>query len=459
MAKKKIKLAIVGRPNVGKSALFNRICGKKIAIVEDVPGVTRDRLYADAEFFGYQLQLIDTGGIDARSKALFNEEVKRQAEIAIEEADALVLVVDSRAGATDLDMELARILRRKQKPLSVAVNKVDNFEKTVLQHEFHCLGIEKIVPVSAVQGLRIAELLESVLERFPQANDEEEIEDLSTKVAIIGRPNVGKSTLVNFLLEENRCIVSPIAGTTRDSVDIPLSFEGRPFTLIDTAGIRRKKAESDVVDKFAALRTERSIEKADVCILMLDAQQGMTTQEKRIASQIEEAGKGCVLVFNKWDLVKGFRMEHCLKAVHDAVPFLGHCPALFTSALTGRNVEQTLRLAEQVAQASRMKVPTPQLNKFVELSMQRNHPPMLGGKRLRIYYMVQIGICPPKFILFVNHRHLLADTYRKYLYNQFRKTFPFLGVPVYFLLRGKEESRRDPNRADDSPEEEVWELG
>jgi GTP-binding protein len=445
MAQKKIKLALVGRPNVGKSALFNRICGKRIAIVDDLAGVTRDRLYAEAECFGHSFQVVDTGGIDARSQVTFNEEVRRQAEIAIEEADTLVLVVDAHAGATELDLELARILRRKGKPLCVAVNKVDDTRHEPLASAFYGLGIPQIVPVSAVQGWQIAELLEAALATIPRDDSDEE-EDPSLKIAIVGRPNVGKSTFVNQLLSEERCIVSPIAGTTRDSIDIPLLWRDHPITLIDTAGIRRKKAEHIAVDKFAALRTQRAIERADVCLLMLDAQEGLTSQEKRIAVAIEEAGKGCVLIFNKWDLVKGFRMEHCLQAVHQQVPFLKHCPTLFISALEGRNSEVAIENALSVAAAAGTKIPTPQLNKFIENALQRNHPTMLNGKRLRIYYMVQIGVYPPKFVLFVNHPSLMQDSYLKYLYNQFREAFPFAGVPLAFMLRGKKESRRDPKR-------------
>jgi GTP-binding protein len=435
------KLAIVGRPNVGKSALFNRISGKKIAIVDEAEGITRDRLYTNAEFFGFPFTLIDTGGIDPRSKAPFNEEVKRQAEIAIEEADTIVLVVDGRIGLTTLDSEIAHILKRTVKPLCLAVNKIDTLDQEHLLHQFHQLGIKKMIGVSATQGLHIAELLESAFEDFPE--QEICVEDPTTRVAIIGRPNVGKSTLVNYLLGDDRCIVSPIAGTTRDSVDVQLEWEGKPYTLIDTAGIRRKHAEHEVVDKFAFMRTTRAIERADVCVLILDASKGMTTQEKRIANTIAEAGKGCVLLLNKWDLVKGFRMEHCMQGIQQDVPFLAHCPVLFASAKTGRNIDKLLDLVEQVHQAGKVQVPTPQLNKFVESSMQKIHPPMLQGKRLRIYYMVQVSNTPPTFLLFVNYAGLMVESYKKYLYNQFREQFGFLGNPVIFNLKSKRKDKVD----------------
>lgn len=435
------KLAIVGRPNVGKSALFNRICKKRIAIVDEAEGVTRDRLYADADIFGLHFQVIDTGGINSRSTALFNEEVKRQAEIAIEEADTLIMVVDSHIGITTLDAELAQILLRTKKPLCLAVNKIDDPSQDHLCYPFAKLGISKMVSVSASHNWHIAELLEAAFETFPTEQLEQDA-DPTIHLCIVGRPNVGKSSLVNYLLDENRCIVSPIPGTTRDSVDVPFTHNGQSYNLIDTAGIRRKHSEHEVVDKFATMRTERAIERADVCILMLDAQEGMTLQEKKIANMIEAAGKGCVLLFNKWDLVKGFRMEHCLKEVEDQVSFLKHCPKLFISAKTGRNVEKIFDVVKEVNDNAQKRITTHQLNKFIAASLQKNHPPMLQGKRLRIYYMAQVSVQPPKFIFFVNFPNLMSDTYRKYLYNQFRETYSFTGVPILMHLKGKEKTRQ-----------------
>lgn len=434
------KLAIVGRPNVGKSALFNRICKKKIAIVDEAEGVTRDRLYAESDLFGMPFQVIDTGGINARSAALFNEEIKRQAEIAIEEADSLIMVVDGQVGITDLDQELATILLRTSKPLCLAVNKIDDNAQENEIYQFRSLGISRIVAVSASQNWHIAELLENAFADFPKDHIEA-IDDPTIHVAIVGRPNVGKSSLVNYLLDENRCIVSPIPGTTRDSIDVSFTFADTPYTLIDTAGIRRKHAEHEVVDKFAAIRTDRAIERADICLLMLDAQEGMTTQEKKIANTIEEAGKGCILLFNKWDLVKGFRMEHCLKEVEDQVAFLKHCPKLFISVKTGRGVDKIFETVKQVYNDSQMRITTHQLNKFIAGALQRNHPPMLMGKRLRIYYMAQVAIQPPKFILFVNYPNLMTESYRKYLYNQFRETYGFTGVPITLHLKGKQKTK------------------
>lgn len=436
---KLIKLAIVGRPNVGKSALFNRICKKKISIVDEAEGVTRDRLYAKAELFGLPFEVIDTGGINARSAAVFNEEIKRQAEIAIEEADTLIMVVDSLVGVTDLDIELARTLLQTKKPVCLAVNKIDDISQENKIHDFYSLGISKIIPVSAAQNWHIAELLEVALAGF--SKEESEIHPTSINIAVVGRPNVGKSSLVNYILDEERCIVSPIPGTTRDSIDIAVTYKDDPYTLIDTAGVRRKRAEHDVVDKFAAIRTQNAIERSDLCLLLLDAQEGMTVQDKKIANMIEEAGKGCILLFNKWDLVKGYRMEHCIKSIEEDVPFLKHCPKIFISAKTGRNVEKIFTVAKEVYNDSRKRITTHQLNKFVEGALQRNHPPMVMGKRLRIYYMAQVAIEPPKFVLFVNYPNLMTDGYRKYLYNQFREEYGFTGVPILLYLKGKSKAK------------------
>lgn len=443
------KLAIVGRPNVGKSALFNRICKQRIAIVDEAEGITRDRLYAEGELFGLRFEVIDTGGIDARSKAVFNEEIKRQAEIAIEEADTLIQVVDAQIGVTDLDREVAKVLLKTKKPVCLAVNKIDDVNQTQLMHEFHSLGISRIVPVSAAQGWHIAELLETAFEDFPKDAEVAETPTDSSiiKIAIVGRPNVGKSSLINFLLEDERCIVSPIPGTTRDSIDISFTYEDQPYTLIDTAGVRRKRAEHETVDKFAAIRTQRAIERADLCILMLEAQEGLTVQDKKIANMIEEAGKGCILLFNKWDLVKGIRMEHYINAIELEVPFLKHCDKLFVSVKSGRNIEKIFPLLQQVHKYSLMRITTHQLNKFLESAMQRNHPPMLNGKRLRIFYMAQVSVQPPKFIFFVNYPNLMTDTYKKYLYNQFREVYHFTGVPIQFHLKGRERREKPPETA------------
>lgn len=445
-----IKLALVGRPNVGKSALFNRICKKRIAIVDEAEGVTRDRLYAEADFFSKPFEVIDTGGINPQSDVPFQEEIRRQAEIAIEEADVIVMVVDVTVGITMLDEFVARLLLRTRKPIVLAANKVDDHSKLDLVYPFYSLGISRIVGVSATHNFQIAELLEEAFSgvQFPEETPKND----TIRVAIVGRPNVGKSTIVNYLLDEARCVVSPIAGTTRDSIDVEVQAGEDRFTLIDTAGIRRKRAEHDAVDKFAAVRTERALERADICVLVIDAERGMTVQEKRIAHEIEALGKGCVLLFNKWDLVKGFRMEHCRKSFEIDTPFLNHCPMLFVSGLTGRNLDQLFKAVKEVFEQQNRRITTGQLNKFVEKVVQKYHPPMLeGGKRLRIFYLAQVDVKPPRFVLFVNNPQLMADTYKKYLINQFREAYGFLGAPIQFFLKGRNTKKESDGQTPASP--------
>lgn len=430
------KIALVGRPNVGKSALFNRICQKRISIVDEQEGITRDRLYAKAELFGRPFIMIDTGGIDFSGKIPFAELVKRQAEIAIEEADAVILVVDGQVGITPYDEEVAKKLKRSKKPVFLAVNKMDRLEDETKLIPFYTLGIANMFAVSALQGNHVAEILEAAMNAIEET-PEPEIPLDAIKVAIVGRPNVGKSTLLNHLLKEDRSIVSPIAGTTRDAIDILFEENGQKYLLIDTAGIRRKKAEKEVVDKFAAIRTEEAIERADVCLLVLDSFEGFTTQEMRIASEIEAAGKSCILLFNKWDLLQHFRMEHAMRGVKEAAPFLAHCPTVFMSAMLGRNVAKIMPLVNEVYKARHQRIGTGALNKFIERCLQKYHPPMIMGKRLRIYYLTQVASNPPRFVLFVNRPELMTDTYKKYLINNLREEFPFPGCPLIFELRGK----------------------
>lgn len=433
------KIALVGRPNVGKSALFNRICQKRISIVDEQEGITRDRLYADGELFGRSFTLIDTGGIDTSETMPFNQEIRRQAQIAIAEADVIILVVDGQIGPHPLDEEVAKILLHSGKPVVVAVNKIDQSSEEIRIHQFHSLAVRDLMAVSAVQGYQIAELLEKALSFVPVVEESsvEETPSGAIRVAIVGRANVGKSTLLNHLLNEERSIVSPIAGTTRDAIDVTLQHQGQDYLLIDTAGIRRKKAEREVVDKFAAIRTEEAIEKADVCLLVLDSYEGFTTQEKRIASDIEAQGKSCILVFNKWDLVKNLRMEHALKDIEQELPFLSHCPKLFISALNDRNLEKIFPTVKEVYAERQKRITTGMLNKFIEGCLHKYHPPLMTGKRLRIYYMTQVETNPPKFVLFVNKPSLMTESYKKYLVNHFREIYGFSGCPLVLELRGK----------------------
>jgi len=435
------KIAIVGRPNVGKSALFNRICQKRLSIVDEQEGITRDRLYAKSDLFGRPFEIIDTGGIDAAGTVPFNEEIKVQALYAIQEADGIIFVVDGQMGPHLLDGEVAKILRKSKKPVVVAVNKIDQLSENLGVHEFQAFGLPNILPISALQGNQIAELLEAVLNQIPVVESEPEPVSECIRVAIVGRPNVGKSTLLNELLEEDRSIVSPIAGTTRDAIDASIVVNGKQYLLIDTAGIRRKKAEKEVVDKFAAIRTDEAIVRADVCLLVLDSFEGITTQEKRIASEIEELGKSCIILFNKWDLVKNLPMEHARRGVAEAVPFLTHCPTIFMSAINRRNLEKIFPAVNEVYAERYRRITTGQLNKFIEGCLHKYHPPLMLGKRLRIYYMTQVSSVPPKFVVFVNNPTLMTETYKKYLINQFRKTYSFSGCPITFELRGKERKK------------------
>ncbi len=434
------KVALVGRPNVGKSALFNRLVKKRVSIVDAAEGVTRDRIYGSSELFGKPFELIDTGGIASPNADAFQKQILFQTEVAIEEADSLVMVVDATIGITDLDQMVARKLLKVNKPIVLAVNKVDDESKNLDVYNFYSLGIEDVVGVSAKHGYQVAELLEKALKHAPNTEEiysKPQADHL--RLALVGRPNVGKSTLLNKLLKEERSAVSDIAGTTRDSIDATLYHDGQKITLIDTAGIRKKNKEKEAVEKFAAIRTEDSIERADVCLLMIDSREGLTSFEKRIISKVQELGKGLLIISNKWDLVSGFRMEHCSKGIYDDNMFVKYCPLLFISAKDGRNVDSILQEALEVFNNLNRKVSTSELNRFMERALQFNHPPMIRGKRLRVYYMTQVGTNPIEFSVFINYQNLLAPAYFRYLKNTFRESFAFKGCPVKFHLRDRKK--------------------
>jgi len=432
----KTKIALIGRPNVGKSALFNRIMGRSISIVGEREGITRDRLYGRVEAFGRSFEIIDTGGIDAGGHIPFADEVRVQAEIAMEEANSLIMVVDGKVGVTTLDEYIAALLLRGGKPLILAINKVEDDRGEMAMIPFYALGIKTMLPISAIHGNNIAELLELIGSLCPGEGGEEVL-GVGIKVAIIGRPNVGKSTMINTLFGEERCIISPVAGTTRDLVDVPIEYEGEIFTFIDTAGIRRKKSERDVVDKFAFIRSERAIERADICMLMIDARDGITTQEKHIAHMIERRGKGVLIFCNKWDCIKGTRMEHCRRRLEDEAPFLNFCPKLFGSALVGTNAIKIFPHVREIYGYLQKRIATGELNTFVASAVRNVPPPVIKGRRLRIYYMAQVDNHPPRFVFFVNHPDRLAEAYKKYLINQFRITYKFSGAPLIFHFKGK----------------------
>jgi len=433
-----IKIAIVGRPNVGKSALFNALCGQRLSIVDEAEGVTRDRIYSIQSWKGFLLELIDTGGIDPRSKVGYQEQIRRQAETAIEEADVIVLVVDGSVGVEPLDREIAQLLHKRGKTLVCAVNKIDSTHQDPLVTEFLKLGITQLVGVSALHRRNLDALILAAIGDRPRPDSIER--DRQPRITIVGKPNVGKSTLTNLLCGEERCLVAEEVGTTRDAIDVPIEVAGNRYILVDTAGVRRKGSEREVVDKFASLRTEAAIASSDLCLLMLDARTGISAQEKRLAQQIEDQGKTCVVLLNKWDLVSGFRMEHCLQSIRQEASFLKHCPILCISALDGRNIQMMWHEIGRVLEASRHRITTGQLNRFLEKALLKRSPPMIQGKRLKVYYLTQVGIEPPRFVLFVNHPRYMADSYRKYLVNQLRGAFGFPGCPLFFSLRRRGES-------------------
>lgn len=428
------KIALIGRPNVGKSALFNRICQKRIAIVDEEEGVTRDRLYAPIEFLEKSAALIDTGGIDPYSNRDVNQQVLAQSKKALDEADFVIMVVDAIVGPTLLDKEIARLLLQYDKKIVLAINKVDDPSKEDLAHRFYSLGVQELVTVSAAHGHNIKTLMEKIFCHVPQQekiSDQKEI-----KVALIGKTNVGKSTLFNALINEERAVVSPKAATTRDSINTLVTYEGNRYIFIDTAGIRKKSKEETVIEKFASIRTEEAIYRADICLIMIDSLVGMTTFDKRIIHEIEKAKKGAIFIINKWDLIKDVPMEHYRNAVKKMVPYF-HYPICFISAQTKRNISEIFPLIDAVKQNLLQTISTPDLNKFIQKCMQKYAPPQIDGKRLRIYYLIQKSVNPQVFLLFVNYADLLLPTYKKYLINAFRKEYGFKGVPILFQVRNR----------------------
>jgi GTP-binding protein len=423
-----MKIAIVGRPNVGKSALFNRICKKRIAIVDEEEGITRDRLYASVYFFGKEFQIIDSGGIAFGSTRAFDSEIKEQTDLAIKEADVLIMVVDGQIGLQPMDKKVAELIFKSKKRIVLAVNKIDDNHLEHLIAPFYALGIEDIVGVSAEHGYHIEDLLSLATQGYRRKKEAKSSNNFA-KIAIVGKPNVGKSTLMNFLLKEKRVAVSDIAGTTLDAVDVKITYGQKDYLLIDTAGIKRKAKEHNTKDKFAHIRTTDTIKRADLCILLMDSLKGMTVEDKKILQEIEDSKRAAILLFNKWDLVKGFRMEHCYKAVKKDAKFF---PIYFVSAKTGRNLDNLFSIIDSVLQEYKKEISTSALNKFIEEAINSYHPPMIQGKRLRIYYGTQVRKEPPCFKLFTNYPELMQDSYKQYLLNRFREKFGFVGVPILF---------------------------
>ena len=432
-------VAIVGRPNVGKSMLFNKLTGKRLSIVEDTPGVTRDRLYAQAEWRGRTFDLVDTGGIEPGTDDQILSFMREQAEIAIASATVIIFVCDIRTGMTAADQEVAGMLQRSRKPVVLAVNKMDSTGPNDPDlYEFYNLGLGDPMPVSAVHGHGTGDLLDACFAFFPPADQEEEEDDV-VKVAIIGKPNVGKSSLVNRILGQERVIVSDVAGTTRDAVDSYLEKNGQKYLIIDTAGMRKKSRVDDRVEKFSVLRATMAIERSDVCVIMIDAQEGVTEQDTKVAGLAHEAGKACIIVVNKWDAVEkdGKTMQRMEEDVRRDLSYMTYAPVLFISALTGQRVERLFGLIDNVINQAAMRIPTGVLNQVLSDAQARVQPPTDKGKRLKIYYMTQIGVKPPHFVIFCNDAKLFHFSYQRYLENQIRATFGLTGTPVRITIRQK----------------------
>ena len=435
-------VAIVGRPNVGKSMLFNRLTGQRLSIVEDTPGVTRDRIYAPCEWRGRTFDMVDTGGIEPTTDSEILLFMREQAQIAIDSATVIVLVADIRTGVTAADKDVANMLLRAKKPVVLAVNKADSIGTTdPTIYEFYALGLGDPIAVSAVHGHGTDELLDACMQHFPPAEEDEE-EDESIKVAVIGKPNVGKSSLVNRILGEKRLIVSDMAGTTRDAVDTLVENEYGRYTFIDTAGIRRKSKVDERVEKFSVMRAQLAIERADVCLILIDAREGVTEQDTKIAGLAHEAGKASIVVVNKWDLVEKETgtLEKMRKDVMRDLSFMSYAPVLFISALTGQRIERLFELVNFVNDQSNMRITTGMLNNVLADAQARVQPPTDKGRRLKIYYMTQTGIKPPNFVIFCNSRELFHFSYQRYIENQIRAVFGLEGTPVRLVIRQKGES-------------------
>ncbi|EST11711.1 ribosome biogenesis GTPase Der [Sporolactobacillus laevolacticus] len=432
-------IAIVGRPNVGKSTLFNRIVGGRMAIVEDKPGVTRDRLYGNGSWLNYEFHVIDTGGIEIGDEPLLAQ-MRAQAEIAVDESDVILFIVDGKTGVTDADEAVAHLLRRSKKHVVLGVNKLDNFKQREQMYEFYSLGLGEPYAISCAHGLGIGDLLDAVTAKFPYIETEDE-DDGAIRFALIGRPNVGKSSLVNTILGKERVIVSDIAGTTRDAIDTPFTRDGQNFVIVDTAGIRRRGRVYEKTEKYSVLRAQRSIEESDVVLVLINGEEGIIEQDKKIAGYAHDAGRAIVIVVNKWDAVEkdGKTMDKFKKKIREQFQFIDYAPIVFLSALTGSRVDQILPVIQQVAENHSLRVQTSLLNDCIMDTVAMTPPPSDKGKRLKIYYTTQVAVRPPVFVLFVNDPELLHFSYVRHVENRIRETFGFVGTPIKILSRKKNE--------------------
>ncbi len=432
-------VAVVGRPNVGKSTLFNRLAGERISIVQDTPGVTRDRIYADVEWLKYKFTLIDTGGMEPETEDVILRQILTQAQIAIDTADVIIFVTDVKQGVTEADTQVANILRRTKKPVVIAVNKVDDMRKENLDvYEFYSLGMGEVYPISAGQALGLGDMLDAVCGHFPDGA-ENAVDDDVIRVALIGKPNVGKSSLINRILGEERLIVSNIPGTTRDAVDTPFELDGQKYVLIDTAGMRRKSKIKEEIEKYSIIRAVAAVERCDVAVLVIDAQEGITDQDTKIAGIAHERGKAAIIAVNKWDAIEkdDKTMNKFLKDIANELAYMAYAPRVFISALTGQRVIKMLDTVKEVYANNSMRVSTGVLNDVLIEAMAMQQPPAEKGRQLKIYYMTQVGVKPPTFVIFVNDRELMHFSYRRYIENQLRQNFGFMGTPIHFIVRQK----------------------
>lgn len=431
-------VAVVGRPNVGKSTFFNKVAGKRISIVEDKPGITRDRIYTEAEWLNYNFTMVDTGGIEPESNEIIPAQMRRQAELAIETANVILFMLDGRQGLTSADREIAEMLRKSKKPVVLTINKVDTKEKSDYFYDYYELGLGEPQEISASLGLGIGDLLDEVVKHFA-AIDQDEYDEEVIKVAVIGKPNVGKSSIINRILGEDRVIVSDIAGTTRDAIDTPFAHGEDEYVLIDTAGIRRKSKVTEDVERYSVIRAIAAVERADVCLLVIDATEGVTEQDKKIAGFSHDNGKGLLIIINKWDLIEkdNHTMNQFTKDIRNELAFCPYAPILFISALTGQRTNRILEQVKYVANQNAMRIQTGTLNEVIGEAILLHQAPSDKGKQLRIFYGTQAAVKPPTFVLFINDRELFHFSYERYIENRIREYFNFEGTPIRFIYREK----------------------